>query len=181
MTNVHTWADNCSQGRPQSTEHIGEIPINNMLASPPNGIPRRIRHLPYAAIDCIYKNKSDPRQRAEVQSRGMGSMMLEETPNIHVLPQTPQLKAMLTMIRARDTSRADFVFYSDRIIRLLVEEALNFLPVKECTVETPLGVDFEGAAFEGRICGVSIMRAGESMEKALRDCCRYLLCIISSS
>lgn len=108
-------------------------------------------------------------------------MMLEETPNIHVLPQTPQLKAMLTMIRARDTSRADFVFYSDRIIRLLVEEALNFLPVKECTVETPLGVDFEGAAFEGRICGVSIMRAGESMEKALRDCCRYLLCIISSS
>jgi hypothetical protein len=42
--------------------------------------------------------------------------------NVHVLRQTPQLKAMMTMIRNQNTLRGDFVFYSDRIIRLLVEE-----------------------------------------------------------
>ena len=34
------------------------------------------------------------------------------------------------------------------------------------------GATYEGVGFEGKICGVSIMRAGESMEQGLRDCCR---------
>lgn len=51
---------------------------------------------------------------------------------------------------------------------------LNHLPVKEHTVVTPTDCSFDGQAFEGRICGISIMRAGESMEQGLRDCCRYL-------
>lgn len=29
-----------------------------------------------------------------------------------------------------------------------------------------------GVAFQGRICGVSILRAGEAMEAGLRECCR---------
>lgn len=47
---------------------------------------------------------------------------------------------------------------SDRIIRLLVEEGLNHLPVVPKTVTTPVGKQFEGVSFQGRICGVSIMR-----------------------
>jgi uracil phosphoribosyltransferase len=31
---------------------------------------------------------------------------------------------------------------------------------------------YAGVRFQGKICGVSIMRAGESMEQGLRDCCR---------
>jgi uracil phosphoribosyltransferase len=50
---------------------------------------------------------------------------------------------------------------SDRIIRLLVEEGLNHLPVVPRTVTTPVGKEYDGVAFQGRICGVSIMRAGE--------------------
>lgn len=38
------------------------------------------------------------------------------------LPQTQQLKALMTIIRDQNTKRADFVFYADRIIRILVEE-----------------------------------------------------------
>jgi uracil phosphoribosyltransferase len=76
------------------------------------------------------------------------------------------------MIRNKDTSRADFIFYSNRIIRLLVEEGLNHLPVIEHTITTPVGRTYSGVKFEGRICGVSIMRAGEAMEQGLRDCCR---------
>lgn len=49
---------------------------------------------------------------------------------------------------------------------------LNHLPVIEKTVETPTGVPYKGLDFEGRICGVSIMRAGEAMESGLRECCR---------
>lgn len=76
------------------------------------------------------------------------------------------------MIRDRTTERADFIFYSNRIIRLLVEEGLNHLPVVEHTVSTPVGRSYSGVRFQGKICGVSIMRAGEAMEQGLRDCCR---------
>jgi uracil phosphoribosyltransferase len=76
------------------------------------------------------------------------------------------------MIRDKNTDRADFIFYSNRIIRLLVEEGLNHLPVVAYTVTSPVGKDYPGVKFQGKICGVSIMRAGESMEQGLRDCCR---------
>lgn len=61
----------------------------------------------------------------------------------------------------------EFLFYSDRIIRLLVEEALTFLPIEEKEVVTPTGAVYKGAEFSGDICGVSIVRAGESMEKVV--------------
>ncbi|KAG5951086.1 Uracil phosphoribosyltransferase, synthesizes UMP from uracil [Claviceps arundinis] len=92
--------------------------------------------------------------------------------NIHVLPQSPQLIALLSIIRNQHTERADFIFYSNRIIRLLVEEGLNHLPTVEHDVTTPLGRTYNGLMFQGKICGVSIMRAGEAMEQGLRDCCR---------
>lgn len=76
------------------------------------------------------------------------------------------------MIRDKSTERADFIFYSNRIIRLLVEEGLNHLPVVEQTITTPVGRVYSGVKFQGKICGVSIMRAGEAMEQGLRDCCR---------
>jgi len=93
-------------------------------------------------------------------------------PNVLTLPQTAQLEALYTIIRNKNTSRGDFIFYTDRIIRLLVEEGLNHLPVVPRTVETPTGATYEGVGFEGRICGVSILRAGEAMEAGLREVCR---------
>ncbi|OAX83457.1 uracil phosphoribosyltransferase [Emergomyces africanus] len=92
--------------------------------------------------------------------------------NVHILPQTPQLIALLTQVNLLPIYRADFIFYSNRIIRLLVEEGLNHLPVVEQSVTTPVGRSYLGVRFQGKICGVSIMRAGEAMEQGLRDCCR---------
>ena len=46
------------------------------------------------------------------------------------------------------------------------------MPVQQHMVTTPVGRTYTGVKFEGKICGVSIMRAGESMEQALRECCR---------
>ena len=90
---------------------------------------------------------------------------------INILKQTPQLKSLYTVIRDKSTSREDFVFYSDRIIRLLIEEGLNLLPVKGKKIITPTSSEFTGTEFSGKICAVSIIRAGESMEKAVRQVC----------
>ncbi|KAL6944384.1 Uracil phosphoribosyltransferase, synthesizes UMP from uracil [Hanseniaspora osmophila] len=92
--------------------------------------------------------------------------------NVILLPQTNQLLALYTIIRDQNTKRTDFCFYSDRIIRLLVEEGLNHMPVEAKTITTPTGQTYDGVSFLGKICGVSIVRAGESMEQPLRDVCR---------
>ncbi|EGV64773.1 Uracil phosphoribosyltransferase, synthesizes UMP from uracil [Yamadazyma tenuis] len=92
--------------------------------------------------------------------------------NVILLPQTNQLIGLYSIIRDQSTRRGDFVFYSDRIIRLLVEEGLNQLPVQKTIIKCHGNHEYEGAKFLGKICGVSIVRAGESMEMGLRDCCR---------
>lgn len=92
--------------------------------------------------------------------------------NVILLPQTNQLIGLYSIIRDKTTKRGDFVFYSDRIIRLLVEEGLNQLPVEEAIINCHGDQKYTGARFLGKICGVSIVRAGESMEMGLRDCCR---------
>lgn len=93
---------------------------------------------------------------------------------VHLLPQTRQLRAMHTVIRDREANRADFVFYSSRIIRLLVEAALDLLPFEEYAVTTPVGATYSGLRFASQLCGVPIIRAGESMEAELRAVCRTI-------
>jgi uracil phosphoribosyltransferase len=91
--------------------------------------------------------------------------------NVHLLPQTKQLRALHTIIRARDAKWEDFVFSSGRIIRLLIEAALDLTPFEEHRVETPVGEIYEGLRSVSPICGVSVVRAGDSMEAGLRAVC----------
>ncbi|EME27308.1 Uracil phosphoribosyltransferase [Galdieria sulphuraria] len=92
--------------------------------------------------------------------------------SVHVHPITSQLKALMTIIRDENTNGSDFVFYADRVIRLVIEFALNFLPVQEKKVTTPTRANYQGVEFHTKILGVSIVRAGEAMETALRAVCR---------
>lgn len=94
--------------------------------------------------------------------------------NVHLLPQTNQLRALHSLIRDRSIRRDDFVFYSGRINRLLIESGLNLLPFEQWDVETPVGRTYDGVRFASGICGVSIARAGESMEAGLRAVCRSI-------
>ncbi|MED6241874.1 Uridine-cytidine kinase-like 1 [Ataeniobius toweri] len=58
-------------------------------------------------------------------------------------------------------------------MRLLIEHALSFLPLKPVLVETPQGTIYDGKRLSGkRITGVSILRAGETMEQALTAVCK---------
>lgn len=94
--------------------------------------------------------------------------------NVHELEQTDQLVALYTIIRDEKTKRDEFIFCADRIIRLLVEKAMEFLPTKEKEIKTPTGSEFNGKEFVGKICAVSIVRSGEAMEKAARDICQKI-------
>uniref|UniRef100_A0A670I6P5 Uridine-cytidine kinase n=1 Tax=Podarcis muralis TaxID=64176 RepID=A0A670I6P5_PODMU len=71
---------------------------------------------------------------------------------LSVLDSTPQVRGMHTIIRNKETTRDEFIFYSKRLMRLLIEHALSFLPLK--------------------VRGVSILRAGETMEQALTAVCK---------
>ncbi|XP_034250067.1 uridine-cytidine kinase-like 1 isoform X2 [Thrips palmi] len=93
--------------------------------------------------------------------------------SMHLLPSTPQICGLHTLIRNKDTPRDEFIFYSKRLIRLVIEYALSLLPFKEVVVETPQGVIYEGKRCASeKICGVSILRAGETMEQAVCDVCK---------
>ncbi|MCG8334195.1 MAG: uracil phosphoribosyltransferase [Proteobacteria bacterium] len=93
----------------------------------------------------------------------------KEYPQLHTLRMTSQLRTLMTIIRDENTKRNDFIFYADRINRLLIEEGLNFLPTTEKIVTTRTGEQYKGSEFLGKICAVPIIRAGLSMENSIRE------------
>ncbi|KAK4275273.1 hypothetical protein QN277_018387 [Acacia crassicarpa] len=93
-------------------------------------------------------------------------------PNLYVIQTTFQIRGMHTLIRDSETTKHDFVFYADRLIRLVVEHGLGHLPFTEKQVITPTESVYTGVDFCKRLCGVSVIRSGESMENALRACCK---------
>ncbi|KAH9491325.1 Uridine-cytidine kinase-like 1 [Dermatophagoides farinae] len=125
------------------------------------------------AIDLIVQHV-----HTQLQSKGLKlrSKLLRNQQNqplpetLKALPPTPQIKGMHTIIRDKDTTRDEFVFYSKRLMRLLIEFAMSFFPFKTIEVDTPQGVKYCGKTMNcDQICGVSILRAGETMEQALCD------------
>lgn len=95
-------------------------------------------------------------------------------PKLKLLPTNNQVRELQTILRDRNTSRSDFKFYADRLIRLVIEESLNQLPFTKCVITTPTGAKYNGLKYQRGNCGVSIVRSGEAMEQGLRDCCRSI-------
>ncbi|XP_057664614.1 uridine-cytidine kinase-like 1 [Diorhabda carinulata] len=92
---------------------------------------------------------------------------------VRLLPTTPQIRGLHTFIRNKDTPRDEFIFYSKRLIRLVIEYTLSLMTFVDKTVETPQGVLYHGKKMAtSNICGVSILRAGETMEQAVCDVCK---------
>ncbi len=71
------------------------------------------------------------------------------------------------------TSGSDFVQYSKRLGRILVEDALTVLPTEPIGVETPCG-HYAGIMIPSietnNICAVSILRAGNALLESVKDC-----------
>jgi uridine kinase len=74
---------------------------------------------------------------------------------------------MHTIIRDHNTHKNDFVFYADRLNRLVVEAGLGLLPFQEKTVTTPAGHCYVGVDFARKLCGVSVIRSGEWLRGGL--------------
>jgi len=92
---------------------------------------------------------------------------------LKVLPSSPQIQGLHTYVRNKDTPRDEFIFYSKRLIRLVIEYSLSLLPYTSCVVDTPQETEYSGMRCSvKKICGVSILRAGETMEQALSDVCK---------
>ncbi|SDH16905.1 uracil phosphoribosyltransferase [Nonomuraea jiangxiensis] len=89
--------------------------------------------------------------------------------NLHLLPQTRQLRALHTIVRDRTAGLDSFVLHSRRIIRLLLEAGLDQLPFAEHQVTTPVGATYQGLRHTADLCAVAVVRAGESMEAELRE------------
>ncbi|ONI81649.1 uracil phosphoribosyltransferase [Actinosynnema sp. ALI-1.44] len=88
--------------------------------------------------------------------------------SVHLLPQTKQLRALHTIIRNGQASRDDFVRHASRIIRQLIEAGLEQMPFEPHQVRTPIGHVYDGLRITAPLCGVSVARAGDSMEAELR-------------
>uniref|UniRef100_A0A8C6T040 Uridine-cytidine kinase n=1 Tax=Neogobius melanostomus TaxID=47308 RepID=A0A8C6T040_9GOBI len=128
------------------------------------------------AIDLIVQHVHSQLEKRELNVRALLASVQQTHPlpqTLCVLESTPQVKGLHTIIRNKETSRDEFIFYSKRLMRLLIERALTFLPSQRCVVQTPQGQQYEGRRFIGKgITGVSILRAGETMEPALRAVCK---------
>ncbi|XP_023286120.1 uridine-cytidine kinase-like 1 [Seriola lalandi dorsalis] len=130
----------------------------------------------FVALDLIVQHVHSQLEKREITVRSALASAHQGQPlpkTLSVMESTPQVRGMHTIIRNKETNRDEFIFYSKRLMRLLIEHALSFLPLKPVSVETPQGGVYEGKRLSGkRITGVSILRAGETMEQALMAVCK---------
>lgn len=91
--------------------------------------------------------------------------------NLVVMSDSYQIRCLHTIFRNVDTSRDDMVFYSNRLMRLLIEEALGLLPFEGRMVRTPTGAKFYGVGFVAGLAAVSLLPHGTTMEGSLRAVC----------
>ncbi|KAI0033078.1 armadillo/beta-catenin/plakoglobin [Vararia minispora EC-137] len=102
-------------------------------------------------------------------SRGPPREPTIEELGLTVLEHTPQVKGIFTILRDKDTTRQDFIFFSERLATLLMEKAMEKLPYRDKLVETPVGVKSMGKTIDAEdLCGVTILRSGGPLEQGLR-------------
>jgi len=107
--------------------------------------------------------------RSELVSAHVGQPLPS---NLYIVSDTPQVRGLQAIIRDRNADRDDFVFYSKRLMRILIEKAMSLLPFQPHSCYTPQGSKYAGVRFNGDLCGVSILRAGEALEDALVSVCK---------
>ncbi|KAI8374076.1 uridine kinase [Choanephora cucurbitarum] len=132
-------------------------------------IPRGLENA--IAIDLITKHIQSQLQENIINLRwGLADTPVsDKTPEtVKILPPTNQVKGIHTILRNHRTCRDEFVFYADRLAVLLMEFAVSYLPSKPLDVTTPVGASYNGLQFAQKICGVSILRAGGTMEAGLK-------------
>jgi len=129
------------------------------------------------AINIITQHiKTQLQERGNYDFNTESILEMKEIPrNVNVLTISHEIRYIHTIIRDKNTNRDDFIFYSDRLTRLLIEHAVNKLPFNKKDITTPTGSIYSGYEFYSKVCGINIMRAGDSMLKALRSVIKDVL------
>ncbi|SPZ63299.1 Uncharacterised protein [Serratia quinivorans] len=83
--------------------------------------------------------------------------------NIHLLAPSHYLTYLHTQIRNKQAEHACFEYYSDQLLRQLLVQVAALLPYEKNEVITPIGETYAGLKLARGICGVSVIRAGESL------------------
>nr|CAB3267525.1 uracil phosphoribosyltransferase homolog [Phallusia mammillata] len=119
---------------------------------------------------------NEPEVRSNLQTEIDNSPVFydDNPPQLRLVAVNDQIRRLQTILRDKNSTRSEFVFSADRLIRIVIEESLNLLPYSSKIVQTSCGHPYEGIKFDKGNCGVSIIRSGEAMEQGLRDCCRSI-------
>ena len=156
---LHHYPPYCSISRTKSIELIDTTPAPPAEATGPKLQLYPIEHPEYAT------------QALERLERG--KELKEKFPNrFHVMPETPFVLRVHTVIRDRDTPRGEFLFHSEQLFRALMEYSLEQAAYEPKTIYTPTDNAFHGLQLSKEVVGVSIMRSGECLEHALQDSIR---------
>ncbi|KAK1148360.1 Uridine kinase [Aspergillus melleus] len=121
-----------------------------------------VKHIQRKLEEKSEKHSADLRELKKIASE------LQLSPNVLMMPQTPQFIGMNTILQNPDTEQVDFVFYFDRLASLLIEKALDSAAYDPSFVQTPQGTTYDGLNPAGVMSAVAVLRGGSCLETALK-------------
>ncbi|KAF2755305.1 uridine-cytidine kinase-like protein-like 1 [Pseudovirgaria hyperparasitica] len=120
-------------------------------------------------INKILLQKSREHQ-VELRRLGVVAQLTPLSPNVIVLPDTNQIRAINTLLLDPNTDAEDYIFYFDRLSSILIERAVSLQPYDPITILTPQGNKYSGLTTSGHgsVSAVAILRGGSILEPGLR-------------
>ncbi|KAL2814203.1 uridine kinase family-domain-containing protein [Aspergillus cavernicola] len=121
-------------------------------------------------VQHIQRNLEEKSEKHSATLQELRRIASEEqlSPNVVLMPQTPQFIGMNTILQNPDTEQVDFVFYFDRLAALLIEKALDGTSYTTKAIETPQHTKYNGLGQEGVVSAVVVLRGGSCLETALK-------------
>lgn len=118
----------------------------------------------------IQKTLQHKSAQHQLELRRLGQIAedLPLSPNAVIIEQTRQVKGIHTLLLDPATSREDYVFYFDRLVALLIESAIDFLPFRPHQITTPQHLLYMGLQKTSEASAVVILRGGSCLETGLR-------------
>jgi uridine kinase len=118
----------------------------------------------------IQKTLSHKSAQHQLELRRLGKIAEEAplSPNALTLEQTNQVMGIHTLLMNPELPREDYIFYFDRLVAMLIEKAVDFLPFQPRQVITPQGHTYMGLKKTAEVSAVVILRGGSAFETGLR-------------
>lgn len=123
----------------------------------------------YAGPECDFGTLAPATTGQNSSQEGGNSQNLSLPDNVMMLPQTPQLQSLLTLLHSRSTATSEFTFACKRVGTLVVELASTLLPYRRKEIQIHGGRSHVGHELDTTsICSVSILRSGAVLEPSVR-------------